>query len=285
MQQRNTNLRRTAPAKINLGLHVLRRRTDGYHDIETVFLRIPWADVLRAEQAEEIRLTCSDADLPFDESNLVVKAAKLLGDSGRGADLYLEKHLPVGAGLGGGSSDAAAALLILNDLWDLGRSREDLAQVAASIGSDVPFFLGPEAALGTGRGERLEPLIDPETDEPYRPPFPLVVVAPAVEISTPQAYRLVQPHADSRANLRELVLSNDLERWRRDLVNDFETPIFAAHPAVAEVKAALTNAGAGYASLSGTGAAVYGFFESEEAATGAAEALRDTGHRVWHGRI
>ena len=285
MLRSNGTLHRSAPAKINLGLHVLRKRPDGYHDIETVFIRIPWADVLRAEPADDLRLTCSDPNLPTDASNLVMKAARELSDGQRGADLHLEKHLPIGAGLGGGSSDAATALTALNDLWDLGRSRDDLFEVAARLGSDVPFFLGPEAALGTGRGEYLEPLIDPETDEPYRPPFILVVAAPTIHVSTPEAYGLVDPRDDDRGDLCEIVLSNDLDRWRRELVNDFEAPIFEKYPPIREVKAALTSAGADYASLSGSGAAVYGFFEREEPATGAAEALLETGHKVWHGRI
>lgn len=300
-------MHRTAPAKINLGLHVLRKRTDGYHDIETVFIRIPWSDVLHAEPADELRLACSNPALPVDEANLVMKAARRLRDgldsaagadtpvggdrsSGpetpvRGAHMHLEKHLPVGAGLGGGSSDAAAALLLLNDLWDAGRSREELFEIAARIGSDVPFFLGAEAAIGTGRGEALEPLIDPETDEPYRPPFVLVVAAPPIAISTAEAYGMIEPHSRARASLRDTVLSNDLDHWRRELVNDFEAPILEKYPAVHATKSALVQAGAGYASLSGSGAAVYGFFTSDDTATGAAEALRESGHRVWHGRL
>lgn len=275
----------SAPAKINLGLHVLRKRPDGYHDVETALLRIPWADVLHARPAEEFRFTCSDPSLPVDESNLVVRAAKLLADADRGAELHLEKHLPTGAGLGGGSSDAAAALQLLNELWDLGRSPSELAEIAIRIGSDVPFFLGPETAVGTGRGEELEPLIDPETGEPYRPPYVLVLAVPTVHVSTPEAYKLVKPNDDKRPDLPELILSNDLDRWRRELTNDFEGPVFQKYPAVREVKEALLRAGARYASLSGSGAAVYGFFEGENAATGAAEALRETGHEVWHGRL
>lgn len=305
--ERSQRMHRTAPAKINLGLHVLRKRTDGYHDIETVFIRLPWADVLHAEPADDLRLTCSDSALPVDDSNLVMKAARRLREalgsavggntpmggvrtagpetSLRGAHIHLEKHLPAGAGLGGGSSDAAAALLLLNDLWDAGRSRDELAEIAARIGSDVPFFLGAEAAIGTGRGEVLEPLIDPETDEPYRPPFVLVVAVPPIAISTAEAYKMVEPRSRARANLRNVVLSNDLDRWRDNLVNDFEAPIVERYPAIHESKSALVQAGAGYASLSGSGAAVYGFFTSDDTATGAAEALRETGHRVWHGRL
>lgn len=263
---------------------MLRKRTDGYHDIETVFVRIPWTDVLHAEPAGELQLTCTDPHLPVDNSNLVMQAARAL-HAHRGASLVLEKHLPIGSGLGGGSSDAATALLLLNEVWELRRSTGELFEIAARIGSDIPFFLGPEAAVGTGRGERLDPLIDPETEEPYRPPFSLVVAVPPVQIATAKAYASITPHADRRPDLRRLILSNDLERWRRELVNDFEAPIFEAYPVVAEVKNALRRAGAGYASLSGSGAAVYGMFENEEQAQGATEALRESGQRIWHGRV
>ncbi|MEX0600384.1 MAG: 4-(cytidine 5'-diphospho)-2-C-methyl-D-erythritol kinase [Rhodothermales bacterium] len=276
---------RNAPAKINLGLHVLRRRGDGYHDIETVFIRIPWADLLRAEAADTLRLTCTDASLPVDERNLVIQAARRL-DVRRGAHLVLEKHLPAGAGLGGGSSDAAATLLLLNEVWDLGRSNEELHEIAAQLGSDVPFFVDDgTAALGMGRGERLEPLLDPDTDEPYVLPYPLVVVVPPVHVSTAEAYQLVEPDADDRPDLAELVLSNDLERWREELINDFQGPLLTRFPAVAETKTALEHAGAAYTSLSGSGSAVFGVFEDAAQAEAAAEALRQTGHRTWHGTV
>ncbi len=290
------HLYRYAPAKINLGLHILRKRDDGYHDIETVFLSIPWSDRLEISPADAFAMTCSDPSLSVDGSNLVLRAARELQDvvartegilpeelpTGR---FHLEKHIPIGAGLGGGSSDAAAALLLLNEWWDGPCTTGDLMEIAGRLGSDVPFFLGPGAAFGSGRGERLEPLIDPETDEAYRPPFVLVVGVPPVAVSTSEAYRLIQPDDHGRPDLREIVLSNDLDRWRRELVNDFEVPIVERYPAIGQTRAALVESGAGYVSLSGSGAAVCGFFDDEAAARGASEALRETGHRVWFGRI
>lgn len=278
-------LRRNAPGKINLGLHVLRKRDDGYHDVETVFVRIPWSDVLCAQAADEIVLTCTDPSIPVGDDNLVVQAARRLHPR-KGAVVDLEKHLPVGAGLGGGSSDAAAALLLLNDLWALQRSRAELAALAAEIGSDVAFFVdGEPSALGTGRGERLETLVDPVTDEPYRMPFPLVVAVPHVRVSTAAAYGLIEPRENGRPRLKELVLSNDPARWRAELTNDFEASVLRRFPPVADTKAALERAGAAYASLSGSGAAVFGIFEDDAHAAAAAEALRRSGHRTWHGRV
>ncbi|WP_457651782.1 4-(cytidine 5'-diphospho)-2-C-methyl-D-erythritol kinase [Rhodocaloribacter sp.] len=277
-------LERAAPAKINLGLHVLRKRPDGYHDLETVLLRIGWADRLTARPSDRLTLTCSDPALPTDEGNLCMRAALRLREAfgvTRGAALHLDKRVPYGAGLGGGSSDAAATLRLLVALWGLDASEARLHRLAAALGSDVPFFLGPEAAFATGRGERLLPLRDPRTGAPYRLPFPLVVVAPPVHVSTPAAYALVRPRAADRPDLRALVASNDLARWRAELVNDFEAPVFAAHPALRRVKERLVEAGAGYASLSGSGAAVFGLFEDAARAQAAAEAARREGHRVW----
>ena len=275
---------RNAPAKINLGLHVLRRRPDGFHDIETVFLRISWQDVLRVEPSDHLTMSCSDPSLPTDERNLVMKAARLLqqryGPS-TGAHLHLEKRIPYGAGLGGGSSDAAAALRLLNDHWSLALGDEQLARHALELGSDVPFFLGAEAALGSGRGERLEPLIDPQTDEPFRPPYALVVAMPEIGVSTGEAYAMMTPSEKGRPDLKEVVLSSDLSRWRRELTNDFEGPILSKYPEIAELKKALEAAGAGYAAMSGTGSAVYGFFTDDPAAAAAEEALRQTGHVTW----
>lgn len=279
---------RPALAKLNLGLHVLRRRPDGYHDIETVFVRIPWADRLTARPADTCTLTCSDAQLPTDERNLCMRAARLLAEHAgvrQGAALHLEKVVPYGAGLGGGSSDAAATLRLLADLWGLAVPAAELHALAARLGSDVPFFLGPPAAYATGRGERLAPLTDAATGEPYRLPFALVVVVPPVHVATAEAYRRVQPRADGRPDLRAVVRSNDLDRWRAALVNDFEAPILAAYPALQAARDALRAAGAGYVSLSGSGAALYGVFEDEPRAHAAAEAARLTGHRVWQGTV
>jgi len=265
---------RRAPAKINLGLHVLRRRPDGFHDLATVFQRIPWEDELAARPAsdERIALTCSDPALPTDDDNLVVRAARVLAgacDVERGARLRLEKHLPAGAGLGGGSSDAAAALRLLSDFWSLDATDETLRKLAARLGSDVPFFLGAPAAYATGRGDVLHPMRD------YRLPFPLVVAVPDVAVSTPDAYRLVAPSNQDRPDLRAVVRSNDPARWRRELTNDFEEPVVEAYPVIGAVRAALRESGAAYAALSGSGSAVFGVFEGNAAARTAARQLAE----------
>jgi 4-diphosphocytidyl-2-C-methyl-D-erythritol kinase len=272
-----------APAKVNLGLHVFRRRADGYHDVETVMLPIGWADALTAAPAERLSLTCSDPTLPTDDGNLVVRAAKALaawGGIAPEAALLLDKRVPYGAGLGSGSSDAAHTLRLLAGLWGLRISEGELHALAAGLGSDVPFFLLGEAALATGRGDVLAPLRGAD-GTPYHLPFALVVAVPPVHVATAEAYRLVTPHDHGRPDLAALVRSNDLDRWRRALVNDFEASVLARHPEVAAAKAVLLGEGAGYAALSGSGAAVFGVFEDAAAAERAVGMLRSEGCRVW----
>ncbi|MEL6443367.1 MAG: 4-(cytidine 5'-diphospho)-2-C-methyl-D-erythritol kinase [Bacteroidota bacterium] len=279
------------PAKLNLGLHVLRRRADGYHDIETVLLPIDWRDTLTAERADggTVALTCSELALPTDGRNLVVRAAHALQAWAAehafdpwtlGARLHLTKAIPFGAGLGGGSSDAAHALRLLNTLWDLGATTADLHPIAAKLGADVPFFLYDQPMHATGTGTTLAPLTD-NAGGPHALPFPLVVVMPDTEIGTAHAYSLVTPNDVSRPDLAGIVRSNDLVQWRQRLTNDFEAPVLAQSPAIASAKQALLNAGAGYAAMTGSGAAVFGVFEDEAAARSAADVLRAAGTRVW----
>lgn len=276
--------RARARAKVNLGLHVLRRRPDGYHDVETVLLPIGWADTLEAVPVHDLGFTCSDAALPTDDGNLVVRAARALaawaGIAPRAA-LHLDKRVPYGAGLGSGSSDAAHTLRLLAGLWDLEVPAADLRALAAALGSDVPFFLLDGPALATGRGEVLTPLRG-EDGAPYRLPFALVVAVPLVHVATAEAYRLVTPQDGARPDLVAAVVSNDLDRWRQELTNDFEGPILALHPEVRAAKARLLAEGAGYAALSGSGAAVFGVFERAADAAAAAGALGAEGLRVWH---
>lgn len=268
---------RTAPAKINLGLHVLRRRPDGFHDVATVLLPIGWHDVLTVEPAGTFRFTCSDPALPTDERNLCVRAAYGLaewaGIEPHGA-LHLEKHVPHGAGLGGGSSDAAHTLRLLADLWALPPDPDGMQALAARLGSDVPFFLHDEAMHATGRGEVLHPL-------DYTMPYALAVVMPPVQVSTAAAYALVRPNDQGRPDQCAVVQSNDLERWRRELVNDFEQPVLARHPEIRDARQRLLNAGAGYAALSGSGAAVFGVFERNKDARAAAAEAAAAGRPAW----
>jgi len=251
----------TAHAKINLGLRVLRRRDDGYHDIATVFHRISLHDDVTLDSSPDIRLVAEAGDLPTDERNLCVKAAMLLREELKGtpgARITLVKRIPVGAGLGGGSSDAAAVLTGLPRLWNRAVEPSTLDSLAFRIGSDVPYFLKPGSALAHGRGEILE-YFDLDI------PFAILLCNPGIHVSTAWAYGRVAPRSDdSREDLRAIIQKGltDPEYLRRHLRNDFEEPVTAAYPEIARVKLAMIEAGALYASMSGSGSSVYGFFES-----------------------
>lgn len=276
---------RFAPAKVNLGLHVLRRRSDGFHDLATVFVPIGWADRIEAEPAPSLSLTTTDPALPTDDGNLVMRAAHALASHAgvtTGARLQLDKQVPYGAGLGSGSSDAAATLRLLADMWGLDVAEADLARLALGLGSDVPFFLDAVTAHGTGRGERLDPLLDVGGSS-YRCPFSLVVAVPPVHVSTATAFRGVTPDDHLRPDLAAAVRSNDLDRWRREITNDFQPSVEAAHPEVRAVRQSLEDLGAGLAVLSGTGSAVVGVFETEGRSQDAAAQLAET-CRVWRER-
>lgn len=191
-----------------------------------------------------------------------------------GFHLHLDKRVPYGAGLGSGSSDAAAVLRMMSSVHG---GESELPRLAAGLGSDVPFFLGPPAARGTGRGEVLSPL------EGYACPFSLVVAVPQVHVPTGPAYALVSPSERPRPDLAEAVTSNDLERWRAELANEFQAPVESEWPAIGVARKRLVDLGADYAAMSGSGSAVFGVFESEARAKAAAHALAAEGCRTWSG--
>lgn len=272
-----------APAKINLGLQVLRRREDGYHDIRSVMVPIAWYDRVRVEAAPEGSLSCSDDSVPAGTDNLCWRAVEALADRvGRKprVAVHLEKNVPVGAGLGGGSSDAAAVLRALTDLWDLEVGDEELRRVGARLGSDVPFFVNPRPVLAEGRGERLTPV-----EEGLQFAYHWVVVVPGQRVATAEAYRWVAPDAEDRPNPAEVLASTEPSRWAHKLVNDFEDPVARRVPAVGRIRARLRRAGAAYVSLSGSGSAVYGLFLEADRARRVAERLREdrADRTVWVG--
>lgn len=275
-----------APAKINLGLHVLRRRSDGYHDIETIMVRIGWFDTIEVAPADEISMTTGAPELPTGPGNLCMKAARVLAERyeiGRGVRLHLTKRIPVSAGLGGGSSDAASTLHLLSTLWDLTAADHDLAEIGAEIGADVPFFLGPSPALAEGKGDVLTEVRSAD-GSPLSLPFIFVVVKPERSVSTAEAYRWVDPSEHRRPNLPQLIQSLDLERWRSELTNDFEEAVAARLPEIDAVKTLLYDAGAGFAGMSGSGSAVFGVFEDAEKAGEAYGIVEAARYTCWVGR-
>jgi 4-diphosphocytidyl-2-C-methyl-D-erythritol kinase len=271
----------SAPAKLNFGLHVLRRRTDGFHDLDTVFVRIPWCDTIRVEPAERLWMTCTDPSLPTDDRNLCMRAARLLMErfgTQRGAHIHLEKHLPHGAGLGGGSSDAATTLRLLDTLWGLHATAEDLHAVALDLGSDVPLFLDGPLTRGRGRGEILNPLQWPPGCRPA-----IAVAVPDATVSTPDAFRLVSPRSSGRPDLAALIQQCDVAEWPTRLENDFQEPVARMYPAVGKLLDHMAHGECAYSSLSGTGSAVFGVFDTLARAQEGAHKLRELGYTTWSG--
>ncbi len=247
-----------APCKINLGLDLTGRRADGYHEIATLMYPVAaLSDTLEVLPAAETSL--SAAGIPLDcppDDNLALRAARLMRERyGAGhADIRLEKRVPFGAGLGGGSSDAAAVILACNALFRLGLDTEEMERAAARLGSDTAFFIRRTPALCTGRGEIVEP-------HPLRlDGFAALVAVPNEGVGTSEAYRLVRPRRPAVPLSERLKLPP--EEWRTAVGNAFEEALFPVRPDLAALREALYAAGAVYASLSGSGSAVYGLFRS-----------------------
>ena len=249
-------------AKINLGLRILRRRPDGYHDIESCMLPIGWADRLTVDLATEAtedsyEIAGLAGELPI-QRNLIYKAVQLLRAHHPEIPplrLKLEKQIPTEAGLGGGSADAAYTLLAINELCRLGLSTVQLETLAGELGSDCPFFIQSRPTLVTGRGEVLTPLTMPSALLGKW----LLVVKPPIGMSTAEAYRQVTRHPEVEGELTSL-LEQPIEQWRELIVNDFESVVFAHYPELAALCDTLYRHGALYAAMSGSGTALYGIF-------------------------
>ena len=275
-----------AHAKVNLDLRVLGSRPDGYHELRTVFQTIDLFDTLTAqEKPGPFVLKCRTPGVPLDEKNLVWRAAaalwKALGRAGDPADtvITLEKAIPMQAGLGGGSADAAAALQVLARLWG-GAPVSLLREVASGVGSDAPFFLSGGTALGLGRGEEIYPLVD-------LPRHWIVIVRPPFGVSTVEAYTWYDE--DRAAGVREprgelQILPVPWPSRAAQMVNDLEPPVVRRHPEIATIKTALREAGAVAAAMSGSGSAVFGLFRTRPAAARALRPLGRMAHAVFLSR-
>ncbi len=246
-------------AKINLGLRVTGRRPDGFHDIETIFYPVGLCDALEFVKADAgmqddiLTITGYDHGIRH-EDNLVIKAARKLRETCRlpYLKIHLHKMIPSGAGLGGGSSDAACFLKTANRLFDLGLNKDELLKLALSIGSDCPFFIDSLPALGTGRGEVLKPV------EKILGGLYIILANPGINISTREAYENCIPEKPGKS-LSELI-KNPVNEWKNLIKNDFENYVFTRHPSAALIKESFYREGALYSSLSGSGSTVYGLF-------------------------
>lgn len=272
------SLRVRAHAKINLTLHIRGIREDGFHDLETVFQSLALHDVLTCRlRPGPFTIHCDDPGVPTDEHNLIWRAAQRLWDelgrrgSLRGVEIVLGKQIPMQAGLGGGSADAAAALVALSRAWAAGRD-VDLAAVAAQIGADVPYFLIGGTALGLARGDDLYPL-------PDLPTHHVVLGLPAFGVSTAEAYAWFD-HDDVGPTKTRATGPAGIPAWPgRELVvaNDLEAPVVARHPDIGAARDSLVRGGARAAAMTGSGSAVFGLFDGVVPARRAARALAGTG--------
>lgn len=275
-----------APAKLNLFLEILGKRPDGYHELETLMVAIDLHDRLgfTPDPSGRITLSCDDPTLPVGSGNLVVRAAELLKSTAEkerlgpfGASIRLEKSIPAQAGLGGGSSDAAATLLALDRMWGLGSSPESLDRLAGSLGSDVPFFLGSGAAVCRGRGELVEDL--PVLDGRVR--YHFVLLCPPTGVRTPDVYGALKlpERPEPLGPILEAYLSGDPERLGRQLHNRLQPVAERINPDLGKARDALEELGPALDGtlMSGSGSAYFGLARDRDAADEAADRLNDLG--------
>lgn len=250
--------------KINLGLHILGKREDGFHNLETVFYPLQIRDALEIISApESAAVTFSQSGLTVqgsDADNICVKAYQLLQKDFpqvTGIKMHLHKAIPMGAGLGGGSADGAFTLQLLNTKFSLDLSQQQLVDYALQLGSDCPFFIINKPCYATGRGENLEPL---QTDLSG---YKIAVINPGIHVNTGWAFQQLRtnPSTANRQDLKAAV-QQPISSWKALLQNDFEAPVFTAHPEIKFIKDALYQMGARYASMSGSGSTVFGIFDA-----------------------
>ncbi len=251
-----------APAKVNLNLHILGKRPDGYHELDTVMQKLDLTDTLRIRRLDEpaVQLFCPDSDLPANDSNLVWKAAvaflqETTLEKESGVSITLEKHIPVAAGLGGGSSDAGAVLTGMNRLFEAGLSQETLIRLGRSLGADVPFFVVPHSAVrATGIGDRMKG-VAPLTG------FSLLLVNPGFSVSTAWVYKnFTLTRADKDSNLSDSRENDGTFGHCCALYNDLETVTIEHYPEIATIKRFMLDHGASDALMSGSGPTVFGIF-------------------------
>ena len=249
-------------AKINLGLNIVEKRPDGYHNLETIFYPINLQDALEVTQLDgegEYALTLSGTPIEGDpDQNLVIKTYRLLKKDFPdmpAIDIHMYKHIPTGAGLGGGSADAAFMIKLLNEKFKLGLSIEKMEEYAATLGADCAFFIRNKPVFASGIGNIFEPI------QLSLKGYYLVLVKPDIFVSTKDAFSLIQPMKPSQS-LREIVRM-PVETWRATMKNDFENSVFQKYPEIAAIKDKLYDMGAIYASMSGSGSSVYGIFREQ----------------------
>jgi 4-diphosphocytidyl-2-C-methyl-D-erythritol kinase len=247
-------------AKINIGLNILDKRSDGYHNISSVFYPVSWCDIIEVLPAPHFELNITGLSVPGDlDHNLIARAWKMLKCRNKAVSVHLHKILPMGAGIGGGSSNGAFALKLINEVLNLGLTTEELQEMASALGSDCPFFIENKPVLCLDRGTRFEPC-PLSLNGKY-----IAMVYPGIHISTAEAYSGVLPHHPALP--LEKLLLQPMSTWEGAVKNDFEKHILERYPTLTEVKQLLYQAGAVYASMTGSGSTVYGIFDEPTALT------------------
>ncbi len=252
-------------AKINLGLHVLERLSTGYHNIETGLCFLEWRDRFEVKQAPKMKLEISDENIPTGDGNLINKAIKVLDRYVGLKHNYLirvDKRIPAGAGLGGGSSNAAMTLRMLNKIEELGLSPDELIDLSRDLGADVPFFIKGNPGIARGVGHEIEEL-------DIQPDFWIVTCYPGEPSSTAEAYEYCVPNLEPDFALKETLTETPVDEWQYTLYNDLEQAVFPRIHVSGNLKDQMYEFGALYASMTGSGSAVYGIFEQDFVATNA----------------
>jgi 4-diphosphocytidyl-2-C-methyl-D-erythritol kinase len=248
-------------SKINLGLNIVGKRSDGYHDIETAFFPIQLKDALEVIEIEKFEFSTSGFSIEGEpEKNLCIKAYDLLKKDFPklpAVQMHLHKAIPMGAGLGGGSADGAFTLKLLNKKFDLSLSEKQLLNYSLHLGSDCPFFILNKPCFATGRGEILE---QTELDLSE---YKFLIIRPPIHISTAWAFSTIKPLKPVKSIKQ--IIQQSISTWKAELINDFEKPVFEKYPEIKNIKEKLYGGGAIYASMSGSGSAVYGIFKKEKA--------------------
>jgi len=242
-------------AKINLGLHILEKTVEGFHQIESLIYPLPLYDVLEIQPSARFRVVVYGTTIPEDK-NIITKAWNIISKQFDipAVEVHLLKNIPFGSGLGGGSSDAAHFILALNDLFSLGLSKREMEKTASLTGSDCPFFIENRPALVSGKGDKISP-VDFSLAGKY-----ILVVVPDYRIATSEAYANITPEKKRKPLIE--IIRYPVEKWKNELVNDFESYAFIKYPELEKIKNTLYDAGAVYVSLSGSGSAVSGIFNA-----------------------
>ncbi|GAB6282299.1 MAG: 4-(cytidine 5'-diphospho)-2-C-methyl-D-erythritol kinase [Ignavibacterium sp.] len=249
-----------SPAKINFGLNIINKRADGYHNIETIFYPINLWDILTFKKSKDFSFNSNLKEIQ-NENNLIIKAIHLLEDFIKekiNVSIYLQKNIPIGAGLGGGSSNAATTLLAINELYNLNLEDEIIFELAIQLGSDVPFFLNPIPSFATSRGEEIYPI-------KFEIRKPILIINPGIHISTKWAYENIIPKFPLfHLSVLNKIQINNFNELKDKVVNDFEEIIFQFYPEIKKIKDDLYNLNAEFSLMSGSGSSVFGIFPNQK---------------------